>query len=168
MSKDLMPVGMKRVWSTHEVLSDKILESPYMFEHVSLISSDQCWVRTTKILNWTTQNRVLRGRKSTMETFLHQEMRARNFEHERRKRNNYDGNTGGKQERKQVNQRCENRKIVVSGKAKGKCAKESAWSFRHDESERGQFTRSTRPTPQLQTNSGKIFEKKAAQRQQSI
>ena len=50
-------------------------------------------------------------------------------------------------------------KLSSVAKQKGKCAQGDAWSFRHDESERGKFTRSTRPTPQLQTVNGKNLRK---------
>ena len=55
-------------------------------------------------------------------------------------------------------------------RAEGKGAKGDACSFRHDESRRGHFTRSSSPTPKSQTNNDakKIFERKVAHRHQSI
>ena len=46
----------------------------------------------------------------------------------------------------------ESSEIAITGKQKGMCTKGDSCSFRHDESKRGKFTRSSSPTPKSPTN----------------
>ena len=133
MSKDLTPDGMKRVLSTHEVPLDKILESPYMFEYASLISSNQYWHFFEQDLELENTQPSYERLKKHGENISQSEDRARNFEEKTTETNEFFRVHRRKAETKA-------RQSALSGnsenrcqwKAKGKCAKGDAWSFRND------------------------------------